>query len=533
MAGLFLVCAGLPLAALATLTIWQTGDELDARARDRLRYEARSLSQDALTRLNGLAYSLDLAARAVATERDTDNAEAEASQFFSPVPAAAAVRLASGVVVPLSGHVIFPALSAAEERQLSDWGRLVTPDPADQSRLLLLVGEAAPETPRAAAVLDARWMFGLDEVDSLPPMSWACLAPTRGAVQCSPGVRPSEVGPALSGVHHAATDVPRESGDALAWVSSLSLEAQYGAPEWKFLLMRPYDVVRAPLRGFTWNFTMVALMAGLTAGLLTLVQVRRQLHPLAALTEATTRLARHDFDKPVDVTSGDEFQILGEAFNSLSGDLKQQFAELEALNIGTLQTLARAIDAKSPWTAGHSERVTIGAVAIAEAMALPAAQIDQIRRGSLVHDIGKIATPREVLDKPERLTREEEEVMRQHPQKGVHILEPIPALAPVLPIVGQHHEKWNGSGYPAGLAGEAIALTARVVAVADVYDALRSHRPYRAGLAHATVVDVIRHGGGTHFDPSVVQAFLRVESRLGAIDSNPQTGAFARVRQTA
>ena len=123
--------------------------------------------------------------------------------------------------------------------------------------------------------------------------------------------------------------------------------------------------------------------------------------------------------------------------------------------------------------------------------------------------------------------------MRLHPGTGVHILEPIPAFRSLLPIVGQHHERWDGSGYPAGLAGEGIALTARVVAVADVYDALRSDRPYREGYSHERVVALIQQGAGHHFDPAVVEAFLRAEARLASIGLRPVTGEPDCIPQSA
>lgn len=185
-------------------------------------------------------------------------------------------------------------------------------------------------------------------------------------------------------------------------------------------------------------------------------------------------------------------------------------AELDRLNWGTLTALARAIDAKSHWTSGHSERVTQLALRIGRHMGLPQPRLDVLHRGGLLHDIGKIGIPPEILDKPGELDPEERRVMRGHAQLGARILEPIAAYAEVIPIVRQHHECFDGTGYPEGLTGETISLGARIFAVADVYDALRSDRPYRAGMSPAQVVDYIRTGSGRQFDPRVVEAFLRV-----------------------
>jgi putative nucleotidyltransferase with HDIG domain len=184
--------------------------------------------------------------------------------------------------------------------------------------------------------------------------------------------------------------------------------------------------------------------------------------------------------------------------------------ELDQLNWGTLTALARAIDAKSPWTAGHSERVTKLALKIGRVLGLPQKELDVLHRGGLLHDIGKLGTPAPILDKPGKLTDEEVRLMREHVRMGARILEPIAAYAEVLPIVLQHHEAYDGTGYPDGLAGETISLGGRIFAVADFFDALISDRPYRAGLDRERVIEFIKQGAGQRFDPKVVQAFLEV-----------------------
>lgn len=183
--------------------------------------------------------------------------------------------------------------------------------------------------------------------------------------------------------------------------------------------------------------------------------------------------------------------------------------ELSDLHLGTLTALARAIDAKSGWTSGHSERVTALALRIGRSLGLPAKELDILRRGGLLHDIGKIGIPAGILDKPGRLTAEEQQTMRGHVRIGARILEPIPGFREVMPIVLEHHEWFDGSGYPAGLSGETISLNARIFALADCYDALTSERPYRAGLSHVQVMEIIHKETGTHFDPAVVEAFER------------------------
>ncbi len=189
--------------------------------------------------------------------------------------------------------------------------------------------------------------------------------------------------------------------------------------------------------------------------------------------------------------------------------------ELDAFSLGTLTAFARAVDANSAWTAGHSERVTTTAVALGQYLRLAPHEVDLLRRGGLLHDIGKIGVPAAVLDKPGRLAPEEMQLMQRHPSIGHDILSPIPAMRGVLPIVRHHHERMDGLGYPDGLAGEAIPYLARVLAVADVYDALVSERPYRAGLAPHEALATIRSMAGAHLDAGVVRAFLGCQAERG------------------
>jgi putative nucleotidyltransferase with HDIG domain len=183
---------------------------------------------------------------------------------------------------------------------------------------------------------------------------------------------------------------------------------------------------------------------------------------------------------------------------------------MEQLHWGTLTALARAIDAKSAWTAGHSERVTQLALKIGSAMGLSARDLQIMHRGGLLHDIGKIGTAPEILEKPGTLDQQEMQHMRDHVRTGVRILEPIAAFKEAIPIVAQHHEWFNGQGYPEGLAGEEISLHARIFAVADCYDALVSDRPYRKGLPRKKVVEMLRQKSGAQFDPNVIDAFVRL-----------------------
>ncbi len=184
--------------------------------------------------------------------------------------------------------------------------------------------------------------------------------------------------------------------------------------------------------------------------------------------------------------------------------------ELNQFNLGTLTAFARAIDAKSPWTAGHSERVTQIALKIGKKLKLSSHEIDILHRGGLLHDVGKLGVSHEILDKPGGLNPEERTLVGKHVVLGVRILEPIPAYEEILPLVGQHHENFDGTGYPDGLSGEAISLYARILAVADRFEALTSDRPYRKALSQKGAIDFVKKQAGKEFDSQVVKAFLEV-----------------------
>lgn len=183
---------------------------------------------------------------------------------------------------------------------------------------------------------------------------------------------------------------------------------------------------------------------------------------------------------------------------------------LEKLAVGSIEALARAVDAKSKWTAGHSERVAQYAVLLGQAMDIGERNIELLHRGGLLHDIGKIGTPVQILDKKEKLTNAEFEEVKCHPAVGAKILEPVEVHQDILPIVLEHHERFDGTGYPRGLVGHDITLLGRITAVADVYDALSFARPYREGWAKERVVDHIIKGSGTHFDPDIVDVFKTI-----------------------
>ena len=186
--------------------------------------------------------------------------------------------------------------------------------------------------------------------------------------------------------------------------------------------------------------------------------------------------------------------------------LKAAHDELDSAH-AALGAFARAVEAKCPYTLGHTERVTDLAVRLGARVGLSAAERETLRRGAMLHDIGKISVPDAILNKPARLTAEEFALIQRHPCEGVRIVEPLRSLRSALPLIRWHHEKLNGTGYPDGLTGDRIPKPVRVLAVADVFDALASDRPYRPALSPAECLVVLRKeaaDGG--LDPEVVEA---------------------------
>ena len=197
--------------------------------------------------------------------------------------------------------------------------------------------------------------------------------------------------------------------------------------------------------------------------------------------------------------------------------LEHSRTQLEELYLATIKSFALAVDAKDPHTHEHIIRVQRYAVAIALQMGLIGDDLEAVSTGALLHDIGKLGIPENVLLKRGLLSTREYDEVKKHPEIGATILGPVKFPWPVLAVVRHHHEKWDGSGYPDGLQGEKIPLAARIMAVADVYDALTSDRSYREAWTHDRAVEWIKGEAGRHFDPKVVKAFLDVmHSRIAA-----------------
>lgn len=266
------------------------------------------------------------------------------------------------------------------------------------------------------------------------------------------------------------------------------------------------------MRSQTW---VISLAFAAFALLIGVIAARLLTSPLLKLVAAAQKIAAGDFSSRVETRNITEIGTLGETFNSMSDELEEHIAKLaraalenRELFVGTVKALAAAIDGKDKYTRGHSERVSRISVAIGKRLLLPEDELETLRMSALLHDVGKIAIDDRILKKPAALTDEEFVIMKTHPQKGYKIMSQIPAMKDFLPGMYMHHEMVNGDGYPQGLSGDQIPLQAKIVSVADTFDAMTIDRPYQKALDLDDALDRIRGFVGTRYDGLVVAALV-------------------------
>ena len=293
--------------------------------------------------------------------------------------------------------------------------------------------------------------------------------------------------------------------------------------------------VTAAARAVTSEAGWVLLLAGAGALLLAVGGswwlARTVAGPIHTLTNSVARMAKNrDFAQPLPHSGGSrELDTLALTFDELRAAVALAESESEAAYLGVIGALATALDARDPYTAGHSQRVADLSVAIARQMQLSSADIETLRLGALLHDIGKIGVSDAILRKPGTLTPDEFEHIKLHPTLGARILRPLKFLDAQLAIVELHHERPDGRGYPHGLKGEEIPLFARIVHVADAFDAMTSARAYRAARPVAAAVAELWRLIGVDFDPQVVQAMAALPVALTEPAQAPVTpGSLVR-----
>jgi HD-GYP domain-containing protein (c-di-GMP phosphodiesterase class II) len=277
--------------------------------------------------------------------------------------------------------------------------------------------------------------------------------------------------------------------------------------------------------GVAFSGRALAAAAAVALGVASLLSAwctRRIARPIAACVHGALEIARGRFGHEVVVKARNELGELSYAFNHMSRELaridrenQELVAALQAGYLATLRTLVSAIDAKDPARRGHSQRVSEVSVAIGKHLGLTDPELKQLAYAALLHDIGKIGIPEAILHKSTALTDQERDQLRAHPALGAELLGGVSFLREALPAVRSHHERWDGQGYPDGLAGAKIPLAARVISAADTFDACTSVRPYQPPLSLDRALEVVGGLRGKQIDPAVCDALIDLAHREG------------------
>jgi putative nucleotidyltransferase with HDIG domain len=305
--------------------------------------------------------------------------------------------------------------------------------------------------------------------------------------------------------------------------------AVVAGPGWAVVSEQPLDAAYTQVRSMQHRILVGFLAALAVALVLALLFSRGLTRPLKSFVASALDIAKGRFGSQVELSSNNELGELARTFNHMSVQLlsydkenKSLYQSLEQGYLETILALAKSIDSKDPYTRGHSQRVGDISAAIGRELGLSETEVKLLRYAGILHDIGKIGIVDTILGKQEQLTAEEMKVMREHPAIGASIVEPVTFLGAARSAVKSHHEKWNGAGYPEGLAGEQIPLVARIVGCADTWDACTTTRPYQRAMSLQAALDVMERLRGVALDPTVVDALRRILARRGATAEPPQ-----------
>jgi HD-GYP domain-containing protein (c-di-GMP phosphodiesterase class II) len=291
--------------------------------------------------------------------------------------------------------------------------------------------------------------------------------------------------------------------------------APVGVLGWGAVVEKPTAAAYAPVRrnqkrtlGLTALAAIIALGIGFALS-------RRLITPLQHLAATSSEIAQGNLAVRTTVRGEDEIARLGGNFNNMAGNiealvrrLKKALRQNQELFLETIRTLAAAIDAKDRYTRGHSERVSSYSMAISKHLGLSQEEVFRVHIAAILHDVGKLGIKDGILNKPGGLSDEEFEVMRKHPAIGAQIMSPIRMLKDIIPGIRNHHETWDGNGYPDGLEGEQIPMVARIIGIADTFDAMTTTRPYQQAMTLEYVLSKMKAMSGSRFDPMVIDAFM-------------------------
>jgi putative nucleotidyltransferase with HDIG domain len=268
-------------------------------------------------------------------------------------------------------------------------------------------------------------------------------------------------------------------------------------------LVSTTNVTRIQITVMTGLLLLLVIMFGINLSILIT-------HPIMELVNASKEVKDGNLNIQVKTVSKDELALLTENFNQMIESMRDSKNKIMESYDSTLEGWSKALEYRNEETKGHTDRVKEMMMKSAKALGIDESRMDHIRRGALLHDIGKMGIPDMILNKPHSLTEEEQEIMQLHPVYACEMLKDIDFLKPALTIPYCHHEHWDGSGYPRGLKGEEIPLEARIFALVDAWDAITTDRPYRDAMTRNEAVNTIRQEIGTHFDPGIAERFLEL-----------------------
>jgi HD-GYP domain-containing protein (c-di-GMP phosphodiesterase class II) len=290
--------------------------------------------------------------------------------------------------------------------------------------------------------------------------------------------------------------------------------------EWAVVVQKPREDAYRGIYEMQRTGRLLAWLAVFVSVGLSIFSARRITSPLQVLAQSSQAIARGDFSQRVHLKTRTEIGELATTFNTMQEELEQYVEKLKraaeenkTLFMRSIQMLAGAVDEKDPYTKGHSDRVTKYSEMIAREMGMDPGFLEILRVSAQLHDVGKIGIEDRILKKPGALTPEEFEIMKTHTTKGANILRPVPQLVEMLPGIELHHEALDGRGYPYGLKGDDIPPLARVIAVADTFDALTTNRPYQKAHDSEEALRIIQNASGKRLDPKAVNALLAVYKR--------------------
>jgi putative nucleotidyltransferase with HDIG domain len=499
---------------------------------------ARSASQEISTQMEGVLGNLELVARAQGAGSPLTREERERSLFFyiSQYPEVVRLTLAGsdgGVLAWRSriGREKMPELDERERARAvaeAAGGRTYLSDPfvpPGQKLPMMLVaipvqGTDGREGPVLLGEISLERVQKTIEGITVRRQGNAYLVDRRGVLVAHQDRERVAQGEDMNAIEIvgkylrpgvSAGTIPFKDKSGKDMVGSYATVAGTG---WGVVVQEPRDDAYATIRQMTWQAAIMIVIALLLAtGAATLLSWRLA-RPVRHLVEKVRALGGGNFTTRVDIRSRSEVGELAGTFNQMAERLERYDRNMRELFISTIKALAAAIDAKDPYTRGHSQRVAQISLEIAKELGLSPSDQQMVNIAALLHDVGKIGIEDRILQKPTDLTPDEYKVIRQHPRWGGVILGPIRQLKEAIPSIVAHHERLDGSGYPEGVKGASIPLGARIIAVADTYDAMTTERLYQKATEPSFVIEKLSEWKGTRYDPVVVDAMARVFTRM-------------------